>query len=238
MNPAVRCQTLGGMRVADPIEELAAALGTEARPAWRGRLHHFALFVFPPLFLALFLIARTTGAKLAVLVNGLGVCSMLAASATYHRWVHTPTARASWQRADHAMIFAAIAGSFTPVCVLAVPHWWGIPVLVAMWVAAICGAAMKFTNWRHRRVVGGVLYIGLGWASLVVVPAVWQSRGALPVLLIGVGGVFYTGGAILFYRRLPRLRPAVFSYHEIWHACTIVAALAHLAAVWVIVSRS
>ncbi|MEO5901647.1 MAG: hemolysin III family protein, partial [Ilumatobacteraceae bacterium] len=171
------------MRVADPIEALAAALGTEARPLWRGRLHQFALFLFPPLFLVLVSFARSTEAKVVAVINGLGVCSMLAASATYHRWVHTPTARASWQRADHAMIFAAIAGSFTPVCVLAVPHWWGLPVLGLMWAAAIAGGAMKFTNWKHRRVVGGVLYIGLGWASLVVIPAVWQSCGALPVLL-------------------------------------------------------
>jgi len=226
------------MSLADPIEELAAALGTEARPLWRGRLHHFALFVFPPLFLALVVVARTTEAKVAAAVYGLGVCSMLAASATYHRWVHSPAARASWQRTDHAMIFAAIAGSFTPVCVLAVPHWWGLPVLALMWAASITGAAMKFTNWKHRRVVGGVLYMGLGWASLVVIPSVWQTRGALPVLLMGVTAVFYTGGAIVLFRRLPRLRPAVFSYHEVWHACVVIAALAHLAAVWVIIRRS
>jgi hemolysin III len=163
---------------------------------------------------------------------------MLAASATYHRWVHTPKARASWQRADHAMIFAAIAGSFTPVCVLAVPHWWGLPTLAVMWCAAILGGAMKFTNWRHRRLVGGILYISLGWATAVVIPSVWQTRGALPVVLIAIGGLFYTGGAILLYRRLPRLMPTVFSYHEVWHACTVVAALAHLAAVWAIVVRA
>jgi hemolysin III len=226
------------MRVADPIEHLAAALGTEARPLWRGRLHHFALFVFPPLFLALVVVARSTEAKVVATVYGLGICSMLAASATYHRWVHTPQARASWQRADHAMIFAAIAGSFTPVCVLAVPHWWGMPVLALMWCAAILGGVMKFTNWPHRRPVGGVLYVGLGWASLVVIPSVWQTKGVLPVMLIAVGGVFYTGGAVLLYRRLPRLRPSVFSYHEVWHACTVVAAMAHLAGVWVIVERT
>ncbi len=226
------------MRVADPSDELAAALGTEARPQWRGRLHHFALLVFPPLFVALVVFSASLEAKLVAAVYGLGVCSMLTASATYHRWVHTPAARAAWQRRDHAMIFAAIAGSFTPVCALAVPHSWGIPVLALMWAACIAGAATKFTNWRHRRVVGGVLYIGLSWASLVVIPSVWHTTGALPVLLIGIAGFFYTGGAILLYRRVPRLRPTVFSYHEVWHACTVIAAMAHLAGVWVIIRRT
>ncbi|MCU1504234.1 MAG: hemolysin, partial [Ilumatobacteraceae bacterium] len=118
------------------MDHLVAQLGTAARPLWRGRLHQLALFVFPPLFLCLFLVARDTQAKVVAVVYALGICSMLAASATYHRWVHGARARASWQRADHAMIFAAIAGSFTPVCVLAVPHRWGLPMLVLMWCAA------------------------------------------------------------------------------------------------------
>jgi hemolysin III len=237
LDPTGDWQTLGGMRVADPSEELAAALGTAARPLWRGRLHQFALLVLAPLFVALVVLSRSVEAKLVAAVYGLGVCSMLTVSTIYHRWVHTPAARAAWQRRDHAMIFAAIAGSFTPVCVLAVPHSWGIPVLALMWAACLAGAATKFTNWRHRRVVGGVLYIGLGWASAVVIPPVWQNTGPLPVLLIGIGGLFYTGGAILLYHRRPRLRPAVFSYHETWHACTVIAAIAHLAGVWTIINR-
>jgi hemolysin III len=232
------CETLVDMRLADPLEDLLAPLGTVARPLWRGRLHQLALFVFVPMFLALILVAHGTEAKVVAAVYGFGVCSMLTASATYHRWVHGARARASWQRADHAMIYAAIAGSFTPVCVLAVPHWWGLPTLAVMWCAATLGGVMKFTNWRHRRIVGGVLYISLGWATVAVFPAVWHSQGVFPVVLLGIGGFFYTVGAILLYRRQPRLAPAVFSYHEVWHACTVVAAMSHFAGVWVIVARA
>ena len=225
------------MRVADPTAELAAALGTEARPHWRGRLHHLALIVFVPLFIALVVHSPSVEAKLAVAVYGLGVCSMLAVSATYHRWVHTPAARAIWQRGDHATIFRGHRRFVHPGSRSLSRHSWGIPALAVMWAACIAGAATKFTNWRHRRVVGGVLYIGLGWASLVVLPSVWQTSGPLPVLLIAVGGLFYTGGAIMLYRRVPRLRPTVFSYHEVWHACTIIAATTHLTGVWIIINR-
>ena len=157
---------------------------------------------------------------------------MLLVSTIYHRFVHTRSARAWWQRADHATIFAAIAGSFTPVCLLAVPDRWGLPLLALMWSGAVFGAAMKFTNWRHRRIAGGILYGVLGGLGIFVMPSLWRVGGPWPVVLMLTGGLFYSGGAVVLNRRRPRLRPAVFSYHEVWHACTIIAGVAHMAAVW------
>lgn len=222
----------------DYSNPLLAPLGTAQRPSWRGRLHHFSLYIFAPLFVALFLVASGTRARVAVVLYACGVCSMLTASTIYHRWVHSLRWRAWWQRADHAMIYAAIAGSFTPICLFAAADRWSLPLLAFVWIGGFCGAAMKFTEWHHRRVVGGVLYIGLGWVIVLVLPALWQAHGALPVVLIMIGGAFYTGGAIGLYRKRPRLVPAVFGYHEVWHACTVVAAAAHFAAVWVLVARS
>ena len=159
---------------------------------------------------------------------------MLTASATYHRWVHTLRARAWWRKADHAMIFAAIAGTFTPLCLLGVPNWLGVPLLVVMWVGGCFGAVMKFVGWRHARIMGGILYMGLSWAGAAAIPMIWQRVGVWPAVLVMIGGAFYTVGAIWLNRQWPRLRPAVFSYHEVWHACTVVAALTHLGAVWIL----
>jgi hemolysin III len=150
----------------------------------------------------------------------------------YHRYTHGLAARSRWQRVDHATIFAAIAGSFTPICLLAVPDRWGIPLLTLMWGGSVAGAAMKFTNWRHRRIVGGVLYGTLGGLGLFVIEPLWQAAGIWTVLLMLLGGAFYTVGAVLLNIRRPRLWPAVFGYHEVWHACTIIAGVAHFGAVW------
>ena len=73
-----------------------------------------------------------------------------------------------------------------------------------------------------------------GALSTVALPSMYDRMGWAPVLLILLGGVFYTLGAIGLYRKWPRLRPHVFGYHEVWHACTVVAAFAHLGAVWLI----
>jgi hemolysin III len=164
-----------------------------------------------------------------------GLCSMFFTSATYHRWVHTLRARRIWRRADHAMIFAAIAGSFTPICLLAVPDRFGVPLLVLMWVGGFAGMTMKVAGWRHAPRVGGVMYIALGWVGVVAIPQIWSSAGVWPAVLVLVGGVSYTTGALWLLRGFPTLRPHVFSYHEVWHLWTVVAAAAHFVAVWMIV---
>lgn len=159
---------------------------------------------------------------------------MFAVSVIYHRWVHTVRVRALWRRVDHAMIFAAIAGTFTPVCLLGVPDRWGLPLLGFVWAGALFGAAMKIVGWRHARIAGGVLYIGLGWVGTTVIPTLWQRAGAWPAILLMVGGIVYMAGACGLFLRWPTLRPAVFSYHETFHAATVVAAAAHVAAVWTV----
>lgn len=220
------------MLSAAAIAELEAPLGSAARPVWRGRLHQLGFVALLPAFVALVVASHGARARLSAIVYAIGFCSMLLVSTIYHRFVHSRGARAWWQRADHATIFAAIAGSFTPICLLAVPDRWGVPLLVVMWGGAVAGAAIKFTDWRHRRVVGGILYGVLGGLGIFVVPSLWRVAGPWPVALVMIGGIFYGGGAVVLNRRRPRLRPAVFSYHEVWHACTIIAGVAHFAAVW------
>lgn len=90
-------------------------MGHVLRPHWRGRVHVLALAVIAPAVLVLVASADgTVGTRVGVAVYAAGLCSMLFVSATYHRWVHGLRARSAWRRADHATIFAAIAGSPLP----------------------------------------------------------------------------------------------------------------------------
>ncbi|MCU1391807.1 MAG: hemolysin family protein [Ilumatobacteraceae bacterium] len=209
-------------------------LGTVARPLWRGRLHVFALFGVVPALAVLTVVARSERARISVVIYALGLCSMFVASATYHRWVHTLRARVIWRRIDHAMIFAAIAGSVTPICLLGVPNGLGVTLLCVMWVGCLFGIGMKIAGWKHQRIVGGVMYIAVSWVGVIAIPSLWREAGVLPAALMIVSGVFYTVGAIGLNRKWPRLSPAVFGYHEVWHLCTVIAAAAHLGAVWII----
>ncbi|HUW00926.1 MAG TPA: hemolysin III family protein [Acidimicrobiales bacterium] len=207
-------------------------LGTPTRPAWRGRLHMIGLVLALPFLLAMTLNADGTRAKVGVAIYAVGLCSMLTASTTYHRWVHSIRARAAMRRVDHAMIYAAIAGTFTPLGLISLGTRPAVILLGIIWGAAVAGAILKLTGRRRADLVATVMYILIGWSGLVLVPALWNAVGALPVIMVFIGGVLYTTGAIGFGKKWPTLEPSVFSYHEVWHAFTLLAAGAHFAAIW------
>jgi len=185
-----------------------------------------------PLLVALAIVSDGARARAAVIVYGIGLCTMFAASTTYHRWVHTLRARSAWRRGDHAAIFAAIAGTSTAITLTSLSTGPAVAMLIAIWLVAIAGAMFKLVYFDRAHRIGAILYIGLGWVGLALAPAVWHRGGLVPVLLLFAGGAVYTVGAVGFGRQWPRLRPATFSYHEVWHAFTIVAAGLHFAAVF------
>ena len=209
-------------------------LGSPTRPSWRGRLHLAMLTVTAPLCALVAVDATSFRSRFGLLVFAVALCSMLTVSVTYHRWVHTIRARAAWRRADHAMIFVAIAGTSTPLCLDLEPSSSATWRLVFVWTIAAVGVAAKLSGCRRGDHVGNVLYIANGWAGVLILPPLWASGQVMATILIILGGVVYTLGAVGFTRGWPRLRPSVFGYHEVWHAATVVAAGAHLAAVWMI----
>lgn len=211
-------------------------LGCDARPSWRGRVHLFGLSAAIPALALLIVFADGARATVGASVYAAGLCAMLAASTTYHRWVHDFRSRAAWRRADHAMIFAAIAGSTTPILLVVMPSGQGIGLLSVVWTVSIVGAVFKFGHWRRGDAIGTALYAAVSGFAALALPALWVRGGVVPAVLYLVSGSLYIFGARWFAKTWPRLRPAVFSYHEVWHVFTVVAAAVHFAAVWVIVT--
>ena len=210
------------------------ALGDPLRPTWRGRVHLIALWLAIPSLTLLIVLANSARARVGAAIYGVGFCSMLAVSVTYHRWVHAMKSRQRWRRADHAMIFAAIAGSATPIALIAMPNGPGVAILCAMWVAAVVGVRFKVGRSERGDVVGSVLYGLVSAITALLLPALWQHGGTRAAVLFMVAGLLYILGSIAFAREWPRIRPSVFSYHEVWHVVTITAAALHFAAVWTI----
>lgn len=208
-----------------------APLGTPERPAWRGRLHLIALWSVLPLIVGLAIVSDGAKARAAVIVYGVGLCSMLAVSTIYHRFVHTIRARSIWRRLDHAMIFAAIAGTCSAIALTSLTTGPAIAMLILIWSAAAVGAGFKIARFDRANRLGAAMYIAMGWSGLALVPGVWDRGGATAVVLLLGGGLVYTVGAAGFARQWPTLRPSTFSYHEVWHAHTITAAGLHFAAV-------
>lgn len=211
--------------------------GAPATPRLRGWIHVWAFAVAVAAGAVLVPVAATVSgrAALATSVYAVTVCALFGVSAVYHR-VHWPTAayRIRMKRADHSMIFLFIAGSYTPFALLALPADLGLPLLAAVWAGALAGVAVKMVWPTAPRWVGVPLYLLLGWAIVPVAGDLVGQVGAAPLVLLAVGGVLYSVGGVLYATKWPNPWPATFGHHEFFHAGTVIAALCHYVAVWLV----
>lgn len=212
-----------------PESELAPVRGAYGpKPSWRGRIHQVAFFVTMPAGLWLLAGAETTLARVAVAVYWASLAGLFAASSSYHLFATSPTAVKWMRRVDHSMIFVLIAGTYTPFCLIVLPVAWGIPLLVSMWVAALAGIIMKMIRvTAEHGASGSWLYSVLGWAAVIGLPKLLSELGYARMGLLLLGGLLYTGGAIILATRRPDPAPKVFGYHEIWHVFTVAAGACH-----------
>ena len=201
------------------------------RPRLRGVLHEVGAAVAA--FGVGVLIARAKGttASVAAIVYGVSLCGLLATSAVYHRVTWSPAVRRWMRRLDHSMIFALIAGTYTPFCLLVLPDSVGIPLLVAVWVGAALGIGFTLIWTEAPKPVVAAVYIALGWVAVLAMPWILSRAGGVALGLVLGGGLAYTAGAVVYARRVPDPWPATFGYHEIFHALVLAAAALHFAAV-------
>jgi hemolysin III len=200
------------------------------RPQWRGRVHLVAAIVALPATLFLLLAARSATSRVAVGVFAASLIGTFSVSAAYHRVARTQAGVKWFRRADHSMIFVLIAGTYTPICLLALPGGWGISMLVTVWVVALAGAAYKMARLGSGP-DGSWLYIVLGWAAVIISPALISNLDGPQLALMATGGLIYTLGALGFSRRWPDIVPHRFGYHEVWHTMTVAAGGCHFALV-------
>ena len=204
----------------------------------RGVLHFWSFFVSLVTGAALISLAASTvsaKAALATSIYGATVLGLFGVSALYHRrWWVSESARTWMKRLDHSMIFLFIAGTYTPFSLLAMAPKTGYIVLGVVWGGAIAGVALKLL-WPHApRWLGTPIYIALGWVAVFVLPDLLHYAGVAALVLILVGGLFYTVGAVFYATKWPNPWPTVFGHHEFFHAATVLAAASHYIAIWLV----
>lgn len=222
---------------ASPGEQLVAVL---VKPRMRGWIHTWAVGIAAVAGIALLTTATTVSATAgwSTLVYGLTVCGLFGISAVYHRvtW-QTPRTRIRMKRADHSMIFLFIAGSYTPFALLGLPGRTGQTLMTVVWAGALAGVALKLLWPTAPRWVGVPLYLLLGWAIVPVAGQLNNQVGIAPLILLLIGGLIYSGGAVLYATKWPNPWPEIFGHHEFFHAATVLAALSHYVAIWLVVLR-
>ncbi len=197
------------------------------KPHLRGWLHAGA---FPLSLLAgvvLVVLAPTTTARVSTAVFAATACLLFGVSAVYHRGTWSPRTHGVLQRLDHANIFLIIAGTYTPFSVLLLPEGKARTLLTIVWVGAVVGVVFRVL-WVHApRWLYVPAYLALGWAAVAYLPSFFERGPLAVVLLVIVGGALYTFGGVVYGIKRPDPSPRWFGFHEVFHALTVAAFVAH-----------
>jgi hemolysin III len=199
----------------------------ELRPSWRGWMHTVAFFAAIPAGILLIISAKGAAATVGAAIYMAGLLLGFGTSAGYHRLATTDRAQEIMQRLDHSMIFVLIAGTYTPICLLAMPKAWGIPILCVAWVGAALGIVLKQFAFDRLKILEYSLYPILGWIVVIAMPVLWHRLTTAELVLLMAGGLLYTVGIPVLVKERPDPWPRTFGYHEIWHSFTIAAGLCH-----------
>jgi hemolysin III len=221
------------------VDSVTAPIDTLAPPRLRGWIHLYcavaAFFAGTALVVMSWAVASKQ-AGFATLAYALAIVAMFAVSAIYHR-VHWESADARrWmRRLDHSMIFVFIAGTYTPFATLAMPRGTGQVVLAIVWGGALAGILVTLFWPSAPRLVGVTLYLLLGWVAVWYGGMIVHDVGVAGSVLLALGGALYSIGAVFYGLRRPDPWPTTFGFHELFHACTAVAAICQFIAICLVV---
>lgn len=195
------------------------------KPHLRGWVHTVAAVAATAL--CPILVVFSPGARGSAAIFGGAVIGLFGISALYHRFRWGPRAHATLRRLDHSMIFVVIAATYTPIAVAALPGAPGSLVLTVVWTGAVIGVLTQLFWPAAPRPLIVSLYITVGWAALLVIDDLWHALGVAGFVLLIVGGVLHTIGAVIYATRRPDPWPRWFGFHEIFHVMVVAAMATH-----------
>ena len=201
-------------------------------PRLRGLFHQYAFFAAVAAGVTLVALAEGARARFAGAVYAGALVAMFGASALYHRapWP-SPRARAWARRVDHSMIFFFIAGTYTPFALLSFTGVVPAIVLVCVWGGAALGVVLNLCWIDAPKWVTAPVYLLVGWVGVLALPQVFTELHVATAVLVVVGGVLYTLGALAYATHWPDPFPATFGFHEIFHVLVVAAAVVQFVAV-------
>ncbi len=179
--------------------------------------------------------AETPDAQISAAIFATTAALLFGTSALFHRGSWTLRVKGLLRRLDHSNIYLIIAGTYTPFAVLSLPPSKGRALLMIVWVGAFAGVVFRVFWIGAPRWLYTSVYVGIGWVAVFFLPDLIAGAGVTAVVLIAVGGVLYSAGAVVYGLRRPDPWPRWFGFHEVFHSLTIAAFSVHYVAVSIVV---
>lgn len=209
-----------------PVSEGFEDQTKDIKPTWRGWIHAGVLPIVIAAGIVLIVLADGVAAKVTGAVFYASSILLFGNSALYHRFNWKPKTKLALKRIDHANIFLLIAGSYTPITWLALEREKAILLLAIIWGTAILGIGFRIFWITAPRWLYVPIYVGMGWGAMAFI-ADFMNANAVMMILILVGGLCYTVGAVVYGLKKPNPFPGKFGFHEIFHTFTVLAFMCH-----------
>ncbi|NNE74267.1 MAG: hemolysin III family protein [Acidimicrobiales bacterium] len=197
------------------------------KPSLRGVSHRIAFVAAVTLTPIMIVAAPGIAPRFVIAIYCAATIGLFGVSALYHRVNWGARGHAVMRRLDHSMIFLAIAGTYTPIAIFGLPPGSRNFVLALVWGGSIVGISARLFWLRAPYAAIAIPYVVVGWAAIFVIDDVWREMGVAAFILLLVGGVLYTVGAVIYATRRPNPWPKTFGYHEIFHLFVISGAAVH-----------
>ncbi len=196
-------------------------------------ISHTAGAIFSLLGMVLLIVLSAVSGKVWHIVGfsiyGTSLFMLFLASSFHHGVNGSERLNSFFRLFDYLSIFALIAGTYTPLCLILSRDAWGWSVFGVVWILAAAGIALKAVFPGLPKWFTNTLYVCMGWVGAVLVFHVLPVIGPAGLVLILVGGIFYSAGAVIFYIEKPNPVPGKFGFHEIWHLFVLAGAVTHFA---------
>jgi len=187
--------------------------------------------------IALLVVASSGVAKfISVLVYGISLITLFSASAIYHMVNAGPKATQILRKFDHSAIYLLIAGTYTPICIIAFTGFYRWGLLAIVWSIALVGILVNLFYINKPRWLSATVYVIMGWLCVSAAGQMTTALSPMALTWLIIGGVVYTLGAVVYATKLFDFVPGKFGYHEVWHFFVLAGAAAHFVAIWGVVS--
>ena len=198
----------------------------EEKPTWRGWIHAGALPIVIAAGIVLIVLANGPVAKVVTSIFFASSVLLFGNSAIYHRFNWKPRAKKVLKRIDHANIFLLIAGSYTPITMLALQRDKALLLICIIWGTALLGIGFRVFWIGAPRWLYVPIYVAMGWVALAFVVDFMTANAPMMILILS-GGLCYSLGAACYGFKWPNPSKRHFGFHEIFHAFTVAAFLCH-----------
>lgn len=212
MKPAVKPENESKSRFKDPVSAWSHLIG--------------AVFAVIGTVFLLWLPASPLDHLALGIFGGTLICLYLA-STLYHALDISPEINLSLRKIDHLMIYILIAGTYTPICLIALNGAWGTSLLIGIWVLAAAGVALTLLWFEAPRWLTTSIYILMGWLVVVASVPLKQSVGTAGLLWLIIGGILYTIGGVIYALKRPNITFFMFGFHEIFHLFVLGGSFCH-----------